>query len=156
MDQRLATLFCPEHQVRFLSFSLSFYVCLERSYSMLPINHNIHKCTYHLHRNLNPGGYIEVWDMCLSPQLSEFSVKAPWLIRWSEMIIKASEKHRRTMDNAKSCKSQLEAAGFENVVEKQYTWALRSRPNDQQRKDLSASCFVLILFQSSMYKARSF
>lgn len=141
MGQRLATLFCPEHRVRFLFFSLSV-----RVHSMLPINHNIHKCTDRVRRNLNPGGYIEVWDMCLLPQLSEFSVKAPSFIRWSEMIIDASKKHGRTMDNIKSCKSQLEAAGFENVVEKPYTWPLRLAPNDQCREDLSASYFILILF----------
>jgi hypothetical protein len=55
---------------------------------------------------------------------------------WSSLILEASNKLGRPVDSAKGYKSQLEEAGFTNVVETKYKWPQNRWPKDPKFKEL--------------------
>jgi len=52
------------------------------------------------------------------------------------LILEASNKLGRPVDSAKGYKSQLEEAGFTNVVETKYKWPQNRWPKDPKFKEL--------------------
>jgi hypothetical protein len=90
-----------------------------------------------LHRNLNPGGYIELADICLPVQADDQSLPVESaLSKWSHLMLESSVKAGRPLNSVKSYKSQLETAGFTNVVEVVYKWPQNRWPKDAKLKEL--------------------
>lgn len=58
------------------------------------------------------------------------------LKRWGELIITAAAKLGRSADSALHYKSQMEEAGFKNVVQKVYKWPTNGWPKDKKMKEL--------------------
>lgn len=69
-------------------------------------------------RNLNPSGYIEVVDISF-PVRSDDRTLPPnsALKKWSDGVLESARRLGRYSNSAESYKSQMIAAGFENVVE---------------------------------------
>ena len=88
-------------------------------------------------RNLSPGGYIELADICFPVQIEDgqFPENCP-LEKWAALCLEASEKLGRPWNSAKLYKSQLEQAGFTNIVEVQHKWPQNRWPKDAKHKEL--------------------
>lgn len=57
------------------------------------------------------------------------------LKKWGELIQSGCVKLGRHADSAVSCKEQMEAAGFTDVVEIQYKWPLNRWPKNKKYKE---------------------
>ncbi|KAH8651602.1 S-adenosyl-L-methionine-dependent methyltransferase [Tricladium varicosporioides] len=88
-------------------------------------------------KNLTPGGYIELADICFPVQVDDKSLLADSMLRkWSDLMLDASLKAQRPINSAKFYKLQLETAGFTNVVEVQYRWPQNRWPKGAKFKEL--------------------
>jgi hypothetical protein len=93
-----------------------------------------------LDRNLTPGGYIELADICYPVQADDGSLPAESVLcKWSNLILEGTKRAGRPINSAKFYKSQLETAGFTNVVEVIYMWPQNRWPKDAKFKELGAS-----------------
>jgi hypothetical protein len=54
---------------------------------------------------------------------------------WSSFIVETAAKFRRFADSAKSYKAQMEAVGFQDLVEIQFKWPLNHWPKGKKRKE---------------------
>lgn len=61
------------------------------------------------------------------------------LRKWSGLILEGTKRAERPIDSAKFYKSQLEAAGFTNIVEVMYKWPSNRWPKDAKFKELGMS-----------------
>ncbi|RDW61657.1 S-adenosyl-L-methionine-dependent methyltransferase-16 [Coleophoma crateriformis] len=87
--------------------------------------------------NLNPGGYIELADSCFPMRTDDNSFPPDSALKkWCDLLTEGCAAAGRPIDSAKHYKSQLEAAGFENVVEVQYRWPMGRWPKDKKAKEL--------------------
>jgi hypothetical protein len=94
-------------------------------------------------RNLTPGGFIEVADICPPIEADDDSVPADSPLRkWCAFCVEASIKAGAPMNSAKSYKTQLEAAGFINVVEVKDKWPQNRWPKDRKYKEIGMSDFM--------------
>ncbi|KAF9766068.1 hypothetical protein IL306_001559 [Fusarium sp. DS 682] len=86
--------------------------------------------------HLNPGGWIEIVDIL--PPTSDDGTMSPdsALYEWSKLLLEATEKMGRPFGETTSYKSQMEAAGFQNVTQRVYKWPQNRWPKDQKYKDL--------------------
>ncbi|EON69643.1 hypothetical protein W97_08903 [Coniosporium apollinis CBS 100218] len=92
---------------------------------------------------LEPGGYIEVTDTSLPARADDDSLHTnSALQKWCEMFLEASRNIGRPANSAESYKSQMEAAGFQNVVERKFRWPLDPWPEDQKLKMLGRCTFA--------------
>jgi len=91
----------------------------------------INRCT----RNLNPGGYIELFDT-LNPLTSDDdSLPADSAIaKWNGLLVEASQKLGRPLDSSTKYRDQLTEAGFVNIVERHFKWPINTWPKDSQHK----------------------
>ena len=88
-------------------------------------------------RNLSPGGYIEVSDVCFPILCDDDSMKPDsTLYVWSELQREAAAKIGRNLDSAKQYKSEMERVGFTDIVLTKYTWPLNRWPKDPKYKEL--------------------
>jgi hypothetical protein len=93
-----------------------------------------------LDRNLTPGGYIELADICFPVQADDGSLPAESVLcKWSDLILEGTKRAGRPINSAKFYKSQLETAGFTNVVEVIYMWPQNRWPKDAKFKELGVS-----------------
>lgn len=56
--------------------------------------------------------------------------------RWADLILEGTTLVGRACDSAKNYKTQLEEAGFTNVVEIRYKWPMNRWPRDAGLKEL--------------------
>jgi hypothetical protein len=86
---------------------------------------------------LNPGGYIEVADMCFPVRTDDDSIPTDSDLRkWSDFLLDATTKASRPINSAELYKSQLQEAGFTNVVEVTYKWPVNTWPKNRKFKEL--------------------
>ena len=90
-----------------------------------------------INRNLNPGGWIEAADICV-PHRSDDNTLASnsSLHKWGELCIESAQNLGRSINSANLYKEQMEAAGFENVVEVVYKWPTNKWPKDPKMKEM--------------------
>jgi hypothetical protein len=101
----------------------------------------------YIYRNLTPGGYLEVADICFPVQVDDASLHNESALRkWSDLMLEATQKAGSPINSAKLYKSQLEIAGFCNVVEVQYKWPQNSWPANKHLKELGTCVFFLNLY----------
>jgi hypothetical protein len=65
---------------------------------------------------LNPGGFVELADICFPVQAIDDSLRSDSPLRkWSNLMLEATQKAGCPMDSARFYQAQLETAGFINV-----------------------------------------
>jgi hypothetical protein len=102
----------------------------------------------YINRNLAPGGYIELADICFPVQADDKSLKSDSALRkWSNLMLEAAQKAGSPINSAQLYKAQLEATGFCNVVEIQYKWPQNRWPKDKTLKTLGMYIFCFIFCQ---------
>lgn len=90
-------------------------------------------------RNLSPGGFIEIADSCFPMRTDDDSFPPDSALqKWCDLMVQACAAIGKPIDSAIHYKSQLEAAGFENVVEVQYRWPMGRWPKDKKAKELGS------------------
>lgn len=58
------------------------------------------------------------------------------LKRWSELMLEASLKFGRPINSVASYKSQMEEAGFVDIVQEEFKWPMNMWPKDKHFKEL--------------------
>jgi hypothetical protein len=92
---------------------------------------------------MSPGGFIELVDIRYPFEVDDDSLPAnSALLKWANLILESSQKAGTPMNSAESYKTQLEEAGFTNVVEVQHQWPQNYWPKQQKYKELGMSEFV--------------
>ncbi|RBQ68785.1 hypothetical protein FVER53590_08724 [Fusarium verticillioides] len=88
--------------------------------------------------NLNPGGWLEVVDIL--PPTSDDGTMAPEtaLYQWSKLLLEATEKMGRPFGETMTYKTQMEAAGFQNVTQRVFKWPQNRWPREQKYKELGS------------------
>lgn len=90
-----------------------------------------------LKSNLNPGGYIEVFDVCLPIKCDDGSMPDDNITKVHfDLILEATKKIGRDGDSAKLYKRQLEEVGFTGIVESMHRWPLNSWPKERKHKEI--------------------
>lgn len=90
-----------------------------------------------MYRNLNPGGYIEISDITFPIKADDDTLSSESaLVRWSDLMLKASKILDRPLDSAESYGHLLENAGFSEIVESEYKWPQNRWPRDPKFKEL--------------------
>lgn len=90
-----------------------------------------------IYDNLNPGGYVELSDICFPIMCDDDSLPAnAAILRWTSLIMQSGEVTGRICNSAVHYKSQLEALGFVNVVEVIHKWPQNRWPKDKYYKEL--------------------
>lgn len=85
--------------------------------------------------NLNPGGWIELCDIC--PVTSDDgTTKDTHLSTWVTELLDGTRKIGRPFDGAFEYKKQLEAQGFQNVTQRVFKWPQNTWPKDPKFKEL--------------------
>ncbi|KAK4452012.1 Phosphoethanolamine N-methyltransferase [Podospora aff. communis PSN243] len=89
--------------------------------------------------NLNPGGYIELFDT-LNPLVSDDDTltEDSALLKWNRLLVEASEKLGRPLNSCKNYRQQLVDAGFVNIVETHFKWPMNTWPKDSKYKNIGA------------------
>lgn len=100
--------------------------------------------------NLNEGGYVEIQDVSFPIRSLPSSPLPPdsALLKWAALMFEASVNLGCPLNTAESCKSLLEEAGFEDVVEKEYKWPMNRWPRDRKLKEIGM--WTLENFSSSL------
>jgi hypothetical protein len=94
-------------------------------------------------RSLTPGGFIELADICLPIEADDDSLPADSpLKKWSAFFLDATKKLGAPINSAKSYKTQLEAAGFINIVEVKYKWPQNHWPKNKKFKEIGMSISI--------------
>lgn len=62
------------------------------------------------------------------------------MYKWGNFCIEAAKNLNRSINSANWYKEQMEAAGFENVVEVVYKWPTNQWPKDPKTKEMGKSC----------------
>lgn len=70
--------------------------------------------------NLNPGGWVEFQEYFVELQCIDDSLAGTALERWNRLLIEAAQKMGRDGRAAARFRSQLEEAGFVDVVERKF------------------------------------
>lgn len=86
---------------------------------------------------LTPTSYLELADLCF-PLQSDDGTLLPThaLHKWSSLFLEAAEKAGRIINSAKFYKTQMQEAGFIDVVETIYKWPTNKWPKDKKYKEL--------------------
>ncbi|KAH7357171.1 S-adenosyl-L-methionine-dependent methyltransferase [Rhexocercosporidium sp. MPI-PUGE-AT-0058] len=87
--------------------------------------------------NLNPGGWIEVVDICLPYESQDGTLKPDSAINyWIKTGIEGVTALGREIHTAHTYKERMIAAGFENVTVVIYQWPTNRWPKDKGMKEL--------------------
>jgi ubiquinone/menaquinone biosynthesis C-methylase UbiE len=86
-------------------------------------------------RTLRPGGYIELSELALNPQSydSQFPPNSQ-VLYWIELLMQAADKMGYNMRIARSFKTLLLEAGFEDVTEEIFEVPWGGWPKDKRLK----------------------
>lgn len=91
--------------------------------------------------NLNPGGWIEAADICVPHRSDDNTLDSKSaLYKWGAYCNEAALKLGRSINSANLYKQQMEAAGFQNVVEVVYKWPTNRWPKDRTMKEMGLWC----------------
>ncbi|KAH7368142.1 S-adenosyl-L-methionine-dependent methyltransferase [Plectosphaerella cucumerina] len=88
------------------------------------------------YENLEPGGWIEVVDIAPLTADDDSLKEDSALHKWITTLTDCGERIGRTFRSASRYKEQLEAQGFENVVEVKFKWPQNRWPRDKKLKEL--------------------
>lgn len=84
-------------------------------------------------------------DMCFPIQSDDESFPEDSDLRkWADLLLDATIKIARPINSAELYKSQLEAAGFTNVVEVKHKWPINRWPRDRKFKELGMQEFLIL------------
>ncbi|KAH7121918.1 S-adenosyl-L-methionine-dependent methyltransferase [Dactylonectria estremocensis] len=88
------------------------------------------------YENLNPGGWLELVDIC--PIKSDDDTMKPdsAVLRWVNTLLDGTKMVNRPFDGAYQYKEQMEAAGFTNLTQVVYKWPMNRWPKDPKLKEL--------------------
>lgn len=87
--------------------------------------------------NLAPGGVLEMADIAYPAKLNGGDIpEDSQLYKWSIFFTEACAKAGRNANCARLYKTQMETAGFTNVVEKTLIWPTNRWPKDKKMKDI--------------------
>ncbi|KAK4101315.1 S-adenosyl-L-methionine-dependent methyltransferase [Parathielavia hyrcaniae] len=90
-------------------------------------------------QHLQPGGWLEICDI-VSPIACDdgtMTDETP-LLKWSKLLLEASENLGASLGSPKHYKQQMVDAGFENVVQIDYKWPTNPWPKDPKHKEIGA------------------
>ncbi len=94
-------------------------------------------------RFTNPGGYLEVQDVCLPVRCDDDTLKDTNLEKYGELLLEGSLKLGVGLDIALTTKRLVEEAGFVDVVEVIYKWPLNRWPANKEMKEIGTSFHLL-------------
>lgn len=87
-----------------------------------------HSCT--------PGGYFEMFEISAQSQCIDNSLEGTALQKYSNMMLEGGRYFGKDFTHAPRYKSYMEAAGFVDVVEKQFQWPSNTWPRGKYFKTL--------------------
>lgn len=94
---------------------------------------------------MESGGWLELADILLEFSTDDNTVPADSpASKWGRLMLEAADKFGAPLDSCKRYKSQLEAAGFVDVVEEVYKWPSYVWPKDPKFKEMGESSCVHI------------
>lgn len=98
-----------------------------------------------MNRNLTERGFIEVVDICFPPKVHGGGLlpDESRLKEWADLLVEATTACGCPIDSAKSHKSQLQAAGFVDIVEDTKYWPQNRWPKAKEYKELGIFYFIL-------------
>ncbi|KAM0328733.1 hypothetical protein ACHAQA_005146 [Verticillium albo-atrum] len=88
------------------------------------------------YENLNPGGWIELVDICPITSDDGTLKEDSATHSWATQLLDGTKKIGRPFDGAFEYKKQLEAQGFKNVQQIVYKWPQNEWPKDPKYKEL--------------------
>jgi hypothetical protein len=88
-------------------------------------------------KSLEPGAYLELQDACFPCQYIGEPPKESAIYKWNELVIAGSAKLGRPWTNAQYYKRWMEEIGFEDVVEKSFSWPTSAWAKGKYFKDLA-------------------
>jgi hypothetical protein len=83
-----------------------------------------------------PGGYFEMFDFSARFQAIDDSLKGTALQKFSDMMIEGTARFGKDLTHAPRYKSYMAAAGFVDIVERQFQWPLNTWPEGKYFKTL--------------------
>ncbi|KAN0088992.1 S-adenosyl-L-methionine-dependent methyltransferase [Hyaloscypha variabilis] len=84
----------------------------------------------------NPGGYLELQDICLPIHCDDDTLKGTNLEKYGELLLEGSVKLGLALNSALTTKKLMEEAGFVDVVEVIYKWPLNRWPANKHMKEI--------------------
>ncbi|RDW65158.1 hypothetical protein BP5796_09850 [Coleophoma crateriformis] len=84
----------------------------------------------------NPGGYLEVQDVCLPVRCDDDTLEGTNLEKYGELLLEGSLKVGVGLDVALTTKKMMEEAGFVDVVEVIYKWPMNKWPANKKMKEI--------------------
>lgn len=82
-------------------------------------------------------------DICFPMASDDDTIpKDSALHKWYTLALEASQKLGRFIGSAALYKTQLEEAGFVDVVQTIYKWPMNRWPKDKRYKELGMLCFL--------------
>jgi len=87
--------------------------------------------------NLNPGGYIEIYDPLNPVTCDDGTLPADSsLVKWNDWLVEGSLKLGSPLDSAKDYEKQLADAGFVNITRTDFKWPTNTWPLDRKYKNI--------------------
>jgi hypothetical protein len=92
--------------------------------------------------NIQPGGWLELQDICMRPQCLDGTLKPDsYIFKWGDTMLEACEKIGRCADSAQRYKQQMTETGFVNVTEVVYKWPTNTWPAQHYYRELGLCIF---------------
>lgn len=92
------------------------------------------------HRNLSPGGVLEVQDISFNLRSDDGSLpKDAAFAKWAAYMLEASIQLGCPLDSVESVKSLMLEAGFVDIEQKAYCWPQNQWPKDPRLKKIGGS-----------------
>jgi hypothetical protein len=83
-----------------------------------------------------PGGYVEIMEHSVWPVSDDGTVNdQSFLTLWGRTVVEMGERFGKSFTIWKESKSQMERAGFVDIVEKRYKWPVNDWPSPAFRTD---------------------
>ncbi|TAQ87970.1 hypothetical protein B7494_g3709 [Chlorociboria aeruginascens] len=83
---------------------------------------------------LSPGGYYEAQEAYFNIQAVDDTLENTALKHWNDIMVQAASLIGRDWHCTAKFKQYFKDAGFEDVVEKKFTWPINSWPRDPKNK----------------------
>lgn len=100
---------------------------------------NLFKSCY---EGLAPGGWIEVSNFIFPAASDDDTLREDSaLAKWCQYVSECSQKLGAPLELARDCAAHLRAAGFVNIVEKQYKWPHNTWALGKKNKELGMLSF---------------
>lgn len=86
---------------------------------------------------MTPGGFIEMADITFPVQCDDGTMtEDSALKKWAGLILEGTTKIGRPINSATEYKTQLQTAGFVNIVEQRFYWPQNRWPKDKAMKEI--------------------